>query len=368
MHIALSNTALITGMEASAYVIPATTPESDGTLEWESTTLVLTEIHAAGQTGIGYTYGDPAIAPFIHRRLRPLIEQQDPLSIPLLWESMIRAIRNEGACGMAMMAVSAVDSALWDLKAKILNLPLACLLGEASASVQVYASGAFTSCSMNQLRIHMSDWQDKGFIQMKMKIGRDWDNDLDRVKVARETIGEHAALFVDANGAYDIRTALRLAASFVDCGVTWLEEPVPADYPERLAFIRNHSPAQINIAAGEYGYSLPYFKALLQQGAVDILQADATRCGGISGFLKAGFLAEAAGIPFSFHCAPALHLHAATALQGFYIGEYFQDHARIEHILFEGAAVPTAGKLTVDRNRPGMGIEFKHQDAAKYKI
>lgn len=368
MHTTLSDTALITGMDVSAYIIPTATPESDGTLEWEHTTLILTEIHGDGQTGIGYTYGDTAIAHVIHKMLRPLIEQQDPFQIPRIRENMIRAIRNEGACGIAMMAVSAVDSALWDLKAKILGLPLACLLGKAKESVRIYASGAFTSCSVNQLRIHMSDWLDKGFTRMKMKIGRDRDNDLDRVKAARESIGEHAELFVDANGAYDVGTALRLAAAFVDCGVTWLEEPVPADHPEKLAFIRDHSPAQINIAAGEYGYSLSNFKALLQHRAVDILQADATRCGGISGFLKAGTLAEAEGIPFSFHCAPALHLHAAAALNIFYIGEYFQDHARIEQMLFDGAVTPVAGTLTVDKSRPGAGLAFKHQDAAKYKV
>lgn len=368
IHASLSTTALIRGMDVSAYVIPSIAPESDGTLEWDHTTLILVEIYAAGQTGIGYTYGDTVIAHFIHNKLRRFIEQQDPMHIPGLWESMVKSIRNEGACGIAMMAVSAVDNALWDLKSKILNIPLASLLGAARASVPVYASGAFTSCSVNQLRIYMSDCLDKGFSQMKMKIGRDRENDLNRVKAARETIGEHAELFVDANGAYDTRTALRLAAAFVDCGVTWLEEPLPSEYPEALAFIRNHCPPQINIVAGEYGYSLPYFKALLQQGSVDVVQADATRCGGISGFLKAGILAEVRGIPFSFHCAPAQHLHVAMALNSFYIGEYFQDHARIEQMLFDDVAVPVAGELSIDKSRPGAGIEFKHQDAEQYKI
>jgi L-alanine-DL-glutamate epimerase-like enolase superfamily enzyme len=122
------------------------------------------------------------------------------------------------------------------------------------------------------------------------------------------------------------------------------------------------------VAAGEYGYALDYFLTMLQSGSVDVLQADATRCGGISGFLKAGYTAEAFQVPFSFHCAPALHLHAAVCLPGFYIGEYFHDHARIEELLFDGAPVPRNGKLKPDLLRSGLGISLKGKEAEKYRI
>lgn len=358
----------IENVTPSAYRIPAARPESDGTLEWDSTTLILVEIDAGGKTGIGYTYGDASIGCFIRDNLEHLIMSQDVMDIPFLWQKMVDAIRNEGICGMAMMAVSAVDNALWDLKAKILNFSLAKLLGNARAVVPVYGSGAFTSYTVNQLCIQMDDWMKAGFASVKMKIGRHRDEDLLRVKAARERIGEHVELFVDANGAYDVKTALKLAAQFVDCGVTWFEEPVPSSDLEGLAFIRDHCPAMMNIAAGEYGYTLFYFREMLRHSAVNVLQADATRCGGITGFMKAGVLAEAMQIPFSFHCAPAAHIHAAAALNAFYIGEYFYDHARIEHMLFEDMPDPVSGKLAVEFDRPGAGLEFKHQDAAPYKL
>ncbi|HET8572653.1 MAG TPA: enolase C-terminal domain-like protein [Edaphocola sp.] len=352
----------------SAYRVPTASPESDGTLEWDSTTLILVEIDAGGKTGIGYTYGDAGIACFIRDKLERLVMKQDALDIPFLWKKMMDAIRNEGACGMAVMAVSAVDNALWDLKAKILNLSLAKLLGNAREAVPVYGSGAFTSYSINRLCMQMEDWMKEGFTSVKMKIGRHRDEDLFRVKAARERLGEHAELFVDANGAYDVKTALKLAAQFVDCGVTWFEEPVPSSDLEGLAFVRSHCPAVMNIVAGEYGYTLSYFREMLRHGAVNVLQADATRCGGITGFMKAGVLAEAMQIPFSFHCAPAAHVHAAAALNAFYIGEYFYDHARIEQMLFDGMPDPVSGKLAVTLNRPGAGLEFKHRDAAPYKL
>jgi len=364
----LQNTVPIEKVTLSAYRVPATLPESDGTLKWDSTTLILVEIDAGGKTGIGYTYGDACIACFIRDNLERLITKQDAMDISFLWEKMITAIRNEGTCGMAMMAVSAVDNALWDLKAKILNLSLAKLLGNAREVVPVYGSGAFTSYSINQLRIQMDDWMKEGFASVKMKIGRHPNEDLLRVKAARERLGERVELFVDANGAYDVKTALKLAAQFVDCGVTWFEEPVPSSDLEGLVFIRNHCPAMMNIVAGEYGYTLSYFHEMLRHQAVNVLQADATRCGGVTGFMKAGVLAEAMQIPFSFHCAPAAHVHAAAALNAFYIGEYFYDHARIEHMLFEGAPDPVSGKLAIALNRLGAGLEFKHQDAAPYKL
>jgi len=107
---------------------------------------------------------------------------------------------------------------------------------------------------------------------------------------------------------------------------------------------------------------------MLAAGSVDVLQADATRCGGITGFLKAGYLAEAHQLPFSSHCAPALHLHPTLCLPSFFISEYFHDHVRIEQMLFDGVSPPQNGTLKPDLTRPGLGIEFKHQDAEKFKL
>ncbi|OKL38484.1 enolase C-terminal domain-like protein [Pontibacter flavimaris] len=363
-----ANSEAITNLKVAAYTVPTDYPESDGTLQWNSTTMVLVELEAMGQRGIGYTYADASLSSFIATTLMQHVKGQHPFNTPKIWQDMLVAIRNEGSCGMAMMAVSAVDNALWDLKAKILNLPLAKLLGMVKSEALLYGSGGFTSYPIERLQQQLGGWADHGFQHVKMKIGRDAQADLERVQAARESIGDNVQLFVDANGAYDAKTAITQAKAFADHGVTWFEEPVSSDDLAGLYFIRNHTPPEIRVAAGEYGYNIGYFNQMLKQQAVDVLQADATRCGGITGFLKAGYLCEAYHLPFSFHCAPALHLHPCLALNAFYIGEYFYDHARIENLFFEGVQQPGSGRFSPDLSRPGLGLEFRQQDAAKFKV
>jgi L-alanine-DL-glutamate epimerase-like enolase superfamily enzyme len=208
----------------------------------------------------------------------------------------------------------------------------------------------------------------QGITHFKMKIGREPKKDVARVKAGRQAIGKNPGLFVDANGAYSARQAMKMADAFIGFDVSWFEEPVSSDDLTGLHFVREHTPEGCAIAAGEYGYNLPYFDAMLRAGAVDILQADATRCGGISQFLQAGALAAAHQIPFSSHCAPAIHLHAALALPGFFIAEYFHDHTRIESLLFDGISPPRNGCLEPDLSRPGLGFDFKYADAEKYKL
>lgn len=363
-----SDSILIKDLKVSAYKIPTATPESDGTIEWNSTTLVLVEINAANKTGIGYTYSNEASAVVIEKTLKKIIVDANALDIPLFNSKMIAAIRNDGQTGIAMMAVSAVDNALWDLKAKLFDVPLCNLLGKAKESMLIYGSGGFTSYNKKQLQQQLSGWVDEGIQNVKIKIGTEPEKDVERVKEARDAIGKNAKLFVDANGAYTIKQAIEKSFQFKEYNISWFEEPVTSDNLEGLQFIREHVQPEVNIAAGEYGYNLPYFFHILKAKAVDVLQADATRCGGITNFLKAGALAEAQQIPFSPHCAPTLHLHAAVSLNNFYIAEYFYDHARIENMLFDGVMQQKNGCIYPDITRPGMGIEFKYSDAEKYKI
>ncbi|WP_338875114.1 enolase C-terminal domain-like protein [Spirosoma sp. SC4-14] len=355
-------------LSVSVYRIPTDAPESDGTLQWDSTTMVLVEIEAGDQRGIGYTYADASVGQFIQQKLTPIVVEQHPFDIPALWKAMASAIRNEGSCGMAYMALSAVDTALWDLKAKLLNVPLVQLLGSVRNKAMVYGSGGFTSYSHEQLQHQLGNWASEGFSMVKMKIGRNPDADLERVRLAKETIGTNVSLMVDANGGYEVKQALEKAENFRQYGINWFEEPVSSDNLSGLEFIRNHAPASIRIAAGEYGYSLDYFAHMLHHKAVDVLQADATRCGGITGFLKAGYLTEGYQLPFSFHCAPALHLHPSLALNAFWVGEYFHDHVRIENLFFDGVPKPVHGYLSPDLSRPGLGLELKRADAEPYKL
>ena len=363
-----SDSIRIKDVKVSAYKIPTATPEADGTTEWNSTTLVLVEVIAANKTGIGYTYANEATAIVIDQVLKKIVNDANALDIPSLNAKMVAAIRNEGQAGIAMMAVSAVDNALWDLKAKLFDVPLCNLLGKAKDSMLIYGSGGFTSYNKKQLQQQLSGWVDEGIQNVKMKIGTDASKDVERVKEARDAIGKNAKLFVDANGAYTVKQAIEKSYQFAEYNISWFEEPVTSDNLEGLQFVREHVPSEVNIAAGEYGYNLPYFFHMLKANAVDVLQADATRCGGITNFLKTGALAEAQQILFSSHCAPALHLHAVISLNNFYIAEYFYDHARIENILFEGVMQPKKGCIYPDITRSGIGLEFKYSDAKKYKI
>jgi L-alanine-DL-glutamate epimerase-like enolase superfamily enzyme len=352
----------------SAFKIPTATPEADGTLQWDHTTIIIVEIEAGGKTGIGYTYADAAAAYLIGHDLEKLITGKNILDITSITGHLVEQIRNEGNCGIAMMAISAIDSALWDLKAKIFEQPLCSLLGRMHDKMLLYGSGGFTNYSDNELKNQFNDWEQEGIKYLKMKIGTAPGKDVERVKNARQSINKETEIFVDANGAYTVKQALEKAERFAEYNVTWFEEPVTSDNLSGLEFICDHAPAKMNIAAGEYGYNLPYFKQMVSANAVNVLQADATRCGGITNFLKAGHLAEAFHIPFSSHCAPALHLHAALALPSFYIAEYFFDHVRIESMLFDGVATPVNGCLMPDLSRPGIGIELKTPDAEKFRI
>ncbi|HEY2761379.1 MAG TPA: enolase C-terminal domain-like protein, partial [Pirellulales bacterium] len=219
------------------------------------------------------------------------------------------------------------------------------------------------------LEEQLGGWAAEGFTRVKMKVGRAPNEDLRRVMLARKSIGDSVELFVDANGAYERKQALQFAEEFAEqANVSWLEEPRPSDDLEGLRFLRDRAPAGMQIAAGEYGYTLPYFRRMLEVGAVDCLQADATRCGGFTSLFKIAALCEASALPLSTHCAPYLHLHAACCLAPLVHSEYFYDHARIARLLFDGYEEPRSGTLIPDLSRPGHGLALKKLDAQKYAV
>ena len=359
----MADTAPIESVEVRAYTVPTDAPESDGTLEWNATTLVVAHVTAAGRRGLGYSYADSATATLIRDKLGPMLRGRDALDVSARWIDLVRAVRNLGRAGIASMAISALDVALWDLKAKLFGVSLGILLGPARRAVRAYGSGGFTSYSVERLREQLGGWARDGLTAVKMKVGRDADADIDRVAAARKAIGESVELFVDANGAYSQPMALRQALAFADEDVHWFEEPVSSDDLDGLRLLRERRPASMAIAAGEYGYDSYYFRRMLAAGAVDTLQADATRCGGVTGFLDAAALADAFGVPLSSHCGPALHVPLCCAARRAVHLEYFHDHVRIERMLFDGAPEPRDGMLAFDASRPGLGLEFKEKDA-----
>ena len=351
-------------IEVSAYTVPTDSPEADGTLQWDSTTLVLVEAIGGGKRGLGYTYGDLSVGKFIESKLAETVRGEDAMSPPAAWSAMQGAIRNAGRPGVGAMAVSAVDIALWDLKAKLLEVPLADALPRFHDAVPIYGSGGFTSYSPDRLREQLGGWVSEGIPRVKMKVGREPEKDPERVGAVREAIGEGTELLVDANGAYTRKQALYWAERFAEEGITYLEEPVSSEDREGLRLLRDRGPGGLAIVAGEYEWTLPQLADLA--GCVDILQADVTRCAGITNLLRVDGICKGRQIPFSAHCASSVSAHACCAVETLAHLEYFHDHVRVEGMLFDGALDPEAGHLRPDPSRPGLGLEPKRADVEEY--
>jgi L-alanine-DL-glutamate epimerase-like enolase superfamily enzyme len=356
----------IENVEAHSYRIPTPTPEADGTLAWDSTTMVTAVVSAGDVSGIGWTYADTSCAELITGILAPVIIGQPVLDVPHAWQAMQHRIRNLGRPGLVSCAMSAVDIALWDAAARCLDVSIADLLGRCRDSVEIYGSGGFTNLDDDQLTEQLRGWVDRQKIsRVKIKIGGSRiDEDLRRVALTRDVVGDRTELFTDANGAYTVGQAGRMAAALADLGVSWFEEPVSSDDLAGLQAVRSNS--LIDIAAGEYGYDLPYFRRMLDADAVDVLQADVTRCGGITDLLRVDALCRARSMPLSLHCSPTIHAGAGPALETLVHMEYFHDHVRIEQMLLDGAPEPRGGVLYPALDRPGLGVQLRERDAERY--
>jgi L-alanine-DL-glutamate epimerase-like enolase superfamily enzyme len=349
-------------LEVSCFTVPTDEPESDGTLAWDSTTIVVVEAVAGGRRGLGWTYAPEAAAKVVKGQLAPLVRDRNADDVAAIWQEAGAQLRNAGRPGIAWCALSAVDLALWDLRARLHDVPLTALLPAVHERVPVYGSGGFCSYSLERLRERLGGWVAQGIPRVKMKLGREPARDAGRLNVAREAIGV-AELYVDANGAFTAKQAIRWARAYHErWHVLWFEEPVPSSDFEGLKLVREHT--TLDIAAGEYAYVPADFRNLV--GRVDCLQADVTRCGGITGLLRVNGLAVAHGVDVSGHCAPQLSAHAFCGVDRLRHLEYFHDHVRIERMLFDGVLEPVDGALVPDRSRPGNGLELKPTEAARW--
>jgi len=362
----------VDAVTAAVYQIPTDAPEADGTISWTSTTMIVVRAHADGRIGTGWTYGAAAAGSLINDKLAAIVTGRDAMDVMGSYDAMSRAARNLGRLGIAACAISAVDVALWDLKARLLDLRLARLLGQVRDGVPIYGSGGFTSYDDAQLEDQFARWvHEQGIPRVKMKIAESWgrreDRDLARIARARKIIGPGPELYVDANGGYTRKQAVRVAEAAAACDVRWFEEPVSSDDLPGLHEVRAHVTA--DVAAGEYGYDLPYFARMVQAGAVDCLQADLSRCGGITEWQRVAAVAAANNLQLSGHCAPYLHLDAAAATPNLRHLEWFHDHVRIESMLFDGITPPAPGGiLPVPGDRPGHGLAFRDDAASPYRI
>jgi L-alanine-DL-glutamate epimerase-like enolase superfamily enzyme len=361
----------VDAVTAAVYEIPTDQPEGDGTLAWSATTLVVAHVSGGGRSGLGYTYAASACKPLIEGELAAAITGHSVLATGAAWQAMVRAVRNLGRPGLVSCAISAVDTALWDLKATLLGLPVSRLLGAVRDEVPVYGSGGFTTYDEHAARCQLERWTgDLGIPRVKIKIGESWGTeparDLARIDFARRVIGPGAELYVDANGGYTRKQAVRIAHAMAEADVTWFEEPVSSDDLDGLREVRDQ--VTPDVTAGEYGYDLVYFARMVDAAAVDCLQVDVTRCGGITEWQRAAAVAAARGLQVSGHCAPNLHAHVAAAVPNLRHLEYFHDHARIESTLFDGALDPSGGTLRPDTARPGLGLALKESAAAPFRV
>ena len=356
-------------LTCEVYEVPTDRPEADGTLSWSSTTMVLVRVRSSRSEGLGWTYAGAGVKSVVDRILSGVVLGSEALGVPKTNDAMRRACRNLGRPGVSSEAISAVDIALWDLKAKLLDLSLSDLFGRAVDEVPVYGSGGFTNYSEAVTVRQVEGWVgEQNIPRVKIKIGESWgqeiQRDLDRVDLVRRAAGDAVELFVDANGAYQSKQAIRVAGQLSERGVTWFEEPVSSDDLAGLRAVRRG--CGIDVAAGEYGYSPDYFATMISAQAVDCLQADATRCGGYTAWLKAAHIAEAHHLQVSAHCAPNLHARVAGAAVNLRHVEYFHDHARLEELLFEGTLSPKGGSM-MPNGSPGHGLELRAADAARYR-
>ena len=357
----------ISGVSATVYRFPTPEPEADGTLSWDATTAVVVQLQAGGQAGLGWTYGSPAAATVITEHLADAVRDREASDIQAGWDAMRRACRNLGTKGLVMQAISAVDIAWWDLKARLLDVPLAALFGCCRSEVPVYGSGGFTSMNDDQLAEQVAGWKAAGCTAMKIKIGESWgtrvERDLGRVDRLRSLAGGGVTLMADANGAYSIGLAKRVGTELDAMGVTWFEEPVSSQDTAGLSLLRGT--LRCDITAGEYASDSDDIRALLP--VLDCVQLDVTRCGGYTGWLAGAALAHAHHLDVSAHCAPSLHAYVAAAIPNLRHVEWFADHARLEPLLVDGLPEVRHGALHVQTSRSGHGMSIR-ADAARWCV
>ena len=348
--------AVVDEIDVAAYRFPTPHPEADGTLEWDATTAVVVHVRAGQCTGLGWTYSGTAAGTVVNDHLASVVRGRDPHDIAGAWLAMHRACRNIGTKGLGMQAISAVDIALWDLKAKLLGLPVSTLLGRVRDEVPIYGSGGFVSFSDDEIGEDVAAWTAAGCTAMKIKIGRDFGNqpdwDVRRVRTLREMAGQRVNLMVDANGAYTTGEAKRVGAELDRLGVCWFEEPVSSDDKPGLAEVR--AAVDVDVAAGEYISDV--YDAENMAPVVSCLQLDTTRCGGYTGFLRGAAIAEAHNLEVSGHCAPALHAPVAAAVPHLRHVEWFSDHVRLEPLLVDGVPPVCGGTIRVPASEPGHGM------------
>jgi L-alanine-DL-glutamate epimerase-like enolase superfamily enzyme len=310
-----------------------------------------------GAEGTGYTFtvgrNGGAIANIATKEITEIVSGKDADCIEALWNLLWWGMHYGGRGGPTVLAQSAFDMALWDLKAKKLGQPLWLLLGGFSNHVPCYAGGIDLDLPLPQLIKQTERNLDKGFRAIKMKVGRKrLSEDVERLAAMRNHLGNDFPLMVDANMRWTVDEAIRAARSFAPYDVVWLEEPIsPDDLAGHARIVREGG---LPIAAGENLRTIWEFRHLIAAGGVTYPEPDVTNCGGITSFMKIAHLAEAFNLPVTSHGAHDITVHLLAAVpnrsyleaHGFGLDRYIDKPLLIE----DGFAIAP--------NRPGHGIEF----------
>lgn len=316
-----------------------------------------------GLHGYGITYdeqGAEAIREFIKHVFEPRMKGRNPLDSAVLYEENFHLFRGVGRKGLAFCAYSAVDLALWDLKGKILGLPVYKLLGGGRNVVPVYASGGWSSYTVDELVGEATMAVSRGYNAVKIKVGveggRNPSEDLRRVKAVREAIGPGVKLMLDANNIWTSGTAVRFANQVKEYDILFFEEPVPADDMPGLARFRRGT--DVPLATGEHEYTRFGVRDLVVAGAVDVLQVDATKCGGYTETLRMNAIAQAWNITFAPHAMEHMHMHLlAAAPNGAFLERLLMFEPVVEKT-FVNPPAPVNGMLRLP-DGPGLGLEYK---------
>ncbi len=310
-----------------------------------------------GLEGVGYTYTVGRVGGAVHaliaRDLAPLLQGRDETRIEALWQQMWWALHYGGRGGAVALAISAVDIALWDLKARRAGVPLWRLLGGFDPAVPCYAGGIDLDFPLDKLLRQTDDNLARGFRAIKMKVGRpQLSQDVERVRAMRAHLGPDFALMADANMRWSVDQAIRAARALADTGLVWLEEPtIPDDVDGHVRILRDGG---LPIAAGENLHSLYEFKQLIAAGGVSFPEPDVTNCGGVTVFMKVAHLAEAYNLPVTSHGVHDLTVHLLAAapnrsyleVHGFGLDRYIE------------APIAIADGNAIAPDRPGHGVAF----------
>jgi len=313
-----------------------------------------------GLEGFGLTYhevGGEATRSLILNNIAPAIIGRDPLETEAIWTDLFHYLRGVGRKGLTFAALSAIDLALWDLKGKIVDLPVFRLLGGNQTRVPVYASGGWTSYDDDQLLAEMTDMIAQGYSHIKFKVGvegaTNLRRDVERVRKVRDAVGPDIRLLLDANNCWDAATAVQFANRVRDCDIFLFEEPVLADDIPGLARFKRGT--DIPLATGEHEYTRYGVRDLILAEAADIVQADAARAGGYTEMLKIGALTQAWNLRFAPHAMEHMHLHLVSAMPNAPFVERLRLFEEITGLVLKDGPMPEAGAFTLNE-KPGFGL------------